>query len=180
MMRFAKLVLAICTTASLGLAQVGTSEVLGTVRDASHSLIGKASVTLTSIETAISTKAATDTNGEFDFLNVKVGHYTLTVEQTGFAKSTTDVAVDVEARQRVDITLQVGAISDSVTVSGAAAMLDTDTSEHSQVVNTATIVELPLNGRNYADLALLSTNAVKSPIRPLSLPAARRAKAPST
>ena len=164
MMRSAKLLLAVCATASLALAQVGSSEVLGTVRDASRSLIAKAAVTLTSTETGITTKTAADNNGEFDFLNVKVGHYTLTVEQTGFAKSTADVAVDVEARQRVDITMQVGVVSDSVTVSGAAAMLDTDNSEHSQVVNTAAIVELPLNGRNYADLALLSTNAVKSPI----------------
>ena len=164
MMRSAKLLLAVCATASVALAQVGTSEVLGTVRDASHSVVDKASVTLTSKETGISTKTTTESNGEYDFLNVKVGHYTLTVEQTGFSQSTTDVAVDVEARQRVDISLQVGVVSDSVMVSGAASVLDTDSSEHSQVVNTAAIVELPLNGRNYADLALLSTNAVKSPI----------------
>src|ERR1017187_6501151 len=164
MMRSAKLLLAVCATASLALAQVGSSEVLGTVRDASRSLIAKAAVTLTSTETGITTKTAADNNGEFDFLNVKVGHYTLTVEQTGFAKYTADVAVDVEARQRVDITMQVGVVSDSVTVSGAAAMLDTNNSEHNQVVPTAAVTELPLNGRNYADLALLSTNAVKSPI----------------
>ncbi len=121
-------------------------------------------MTLTSLETAISTKTTTDGNGEYDFLNVKVGRYTLAVEAAGFAKSTTDVAVDVEARQRVDITMQVGGVTDSVTVSGAVATLDTDNSEHSQVVNTTAIVELPLNGRNYADLALLSTNAIKSPI----------------
>ncbi|MEI9972785.1 MAG: carboxypeptidase regulatory-like domain-containing protein [Ignavibacteriota bacterium] len=134
------------------------------MRDASHSVLSKAAVTLTSLETAISTKTTTDGNGEYDFLNVKVGRYTLAVEAAGFAKSTTDVAVDVEARQRVDITMQVGGVTDSVTVSGAVATLDTDNSEHSQVVNTTAIVELPLNGRNYADLALLSTNAIKSPI----------------
>jgi hypothetical protein len=121
-------------------------------------------VTLTSKETGISAKTTTDNNGQYDFLEVQVGHYTLTVEQTGFAKSTTDVAVDVEARERVDINLQVGAVSDTVTVNDAAAVLDTDSSEHSQVINTAAVAELPLNGRNYADLALLSTNAVKSPI----------------
>ena len=164
MMRSAKLVLAVCAAASLGLAQVGTSEVLGTVRDASRSVVSKASVTLTSTETGIAANTTTDSNGEYDFLNVKVGRYTVTVEQTGFATATTDVAVDVDARQRVDIAMQVGAVSTSVTVDGAAAILDTDSSEHSQVVNTAAIAELPLNGRNYADLALLSTNAVKSPI----------------
>jgi hypothetical protein len=164
MMRSAKLLLALCAAVSPGFAQVGTSEVLGTVRDATHSLVAKASVTLTSKDTGISAKTATDSSGEYDFLDVKVGRYTLTVEQTGFAKSSTDVAVDVEARQRVDINLQVGVVSDTVTVNGAAAVLDTDSSEHSQVVPTAAVAELPLNGRNYADLALLSTNAVKSPI----------------
>ena len=127
-------------------------------------MITKASVTLTSKETGIAVKSTTDSNGEYDFLDVKVGHYALTVEQAGFSTATTDVAVDVEARQRVDVALQVGAATDAVTVTGAAATLDTDNSEHSQVINTDAIVELPLNGRNYADLALLSTNAVKSPI----------------
>jgi len=163
-MRLVPLLLAVCATASLGFAQVGTSEVLGTVRDQSHSAVPKASVTLTSVETGIYAKTTTDTNGEYDFLNVKVGHYTVMVESAGFSKATADVSVDVEARQRVDISMQVGVVSDSVTVSGAAAVLDTDNSEHNQVVPTAAVTELPLNGRNYADLALLSTNAVKSPI----------------
>jgi hypothetical protein len=164
MLKIVTLALAVCAAASLGSAQVGTSEVLGTVRDASHSVVTKAHVTLTSKETGIFAKTTTDSNGEYDFLDVRVGHYTVTVEEAGFATATADVAVDVEARQRVDVALQVGTASESVTVSGAAATLDTDNSEHSQVINTDAIVELPLNGRNYADLALLSTNAVKSPI----------------
>ena len=51
-----------------------------------------------------------------------------------------------------------------MTVTGAASALETDSSDHSQVINTQQVAELPLNGRNYADLALLSTNAIKSPI----------------
>jgi hypothetical protein len=127
--------LAICAAVSLAFAQFETSEVLGAVRDPSHAVVAKAAVTLTSVETGITNKTETDSNGQYDFLNVKVGRYTLTVEKEGFSKSTTDVTVDVEARQRVDITLQVGAASESVTVTGVAAVLDTDSSEHSQVVN---------------------------------------------
>jgi hypothetical protein len=164
MIKSIELVLAVCATAALGFAQVGASEVLGTVRDASHLPVAKASVTLTNTGTGILAKAATDTNGEYDFLDVKVGHYTVTVEQAGFTKATAEVNVDVDARQRVDIDLQVGAVTDAVTVSGAADVLDSDNSEHSQVVPQAAVSELPLNGRNYADLALLSTNAIKSPI----------------
>jgi hypothetical protein len=80
--------------------------------------VAKAAVTLT----GTAAKTTTDGNGEYDFLNVKVGHYTLTMAQADFAKSTTDVAVDVEARQRVDIALQVGVVSDSVTANGPAAV----------------------------------------------------------
>jgi hypothetical protein len=145
--------------------QFETAEVLGTVRDASGGTIVKASVTLTNLDTGIQAKATSDENGNYDFFNVKVGRYSLAVEQTGFSKfTTTDVQVNVNARQRVDVAMKVGAITESVEVTGAAAPLETDSSEHGQVINTAAIAELPLNGRNYADLALLSTNAVKSPI----------------
>ena len=146
-------------------AQFETAEVLGTVRDASGAAVPKATVTLTNQETAIKVQTSTDDNGNYDFFNVKVGRYAVIVEHAGFSKfTTTDVAVNVGARQRVDVSMQVGAVTESVEVKGVAAALDTDSSEHGQVINTATIAELPLNGRNYADLALLSTNAVKSPI----------------
>ncbi len=72
--------------------------------------------------------------------------------------------MNVNARQRVDITMQVGAVNQTVTVQGAAEVLETDSSEHGQVINTQQVVELPLNGRDYADLALLSTNVHRSPM----------------
>jgi hypothetical protein len=70
----------------------------------------------------------------------------------------------VGARQRVDATLQVGLATESVVVSDVAALIETDSSDRAQVMSTPTVSELPLNGRNYADLALLSTNVIKSPI----------------
>ncbi|HYW44227.1 MAG TPA: TonB-dependent receptor [Bryobacteraceae bacterium] len=146
-------------------AQFENAEVLGTVRDPSGATVPKATVTLTNQDTAVKVQTSTDEGGNFDFFNVKVGRYTIIVEHTGFSKFTaTDVEVAVGARQRVDVSMQVGAVSESVEVTGAAAALETDSSEHGQVVGIAAVAELPLNGRNYADLALLSTNAVKSPI----------------
>jgi len=146
-------------------AQFDTAEVVGTVRDASGGAIPKATVTLTNMDTGIQAKTNSDENGNYDFFNVKVGRYSVVVEHTGFSKfTTTDVQVNVNARQRVDVALQVGAVTETVEVTGVAAALETDSSEHGQIINTAAVAELPLNGRNYADLALLSTNAVKSPI----------------
>src|SRR5215470_5540479 len=146
-------------------AQFETSEVLGTVRDSSSSPVPKASVTLLNQDTGVEAKATTDEAGNYDFFNVKAGRYTVTVEHAGFSKATAaDISVNVNARQRVDLALQVGAVTESVNVASAAAVLETDTSEHGQVISSEAVAELPLNGRNYADLALLSTNTVKSPI----------------
>ncbi len=151
--------------ATLLYGQFETAEVLGTVRDNTGSVVPKATVTLLNQDTGIQAKTTTDENGNYDFFNVKVGRYTISVEATGFTKfTTTDVGVNVNARQRVDATLQVGAITETVEVTGVAAVLQTDSSEHSQVINTQQIVELPLNGRNYSDLALLSTNVHRSPM----------------
>jgi len=146
-------------------AQFETSEVLGTVRDSTNAAVPRAAVTLTNQETGIEAKTNTDDAGSYIFYNVKVGVYTVTVEGQGFSKATApDITVDAGARQRVDMALQVGAVSETVTVTDAAALLETDSTEHSQVISSLASTELPLNGRNYADLALLSTNTVKSPI----------------
>jgi uncharacterized membrane protein len=147
----------------LAYGQFESAEVLGTVRDTSGAIVAGATVTLTNLETGIQSQGASDASGDYDFFNVKVGRYSLAVEKTGFEKFTTkDVRVDVNARQRVYAALQVGAVTQSVEVTGAAATLDTDSSEHGEVVNTQQIVDLPLNGRNYSDLALLTTNVHRS------------------
>jgi hypothetical protein len=146
-------------------AQFENSEVLGTVHDPSGAPVPSATVTLTNQDTGIEMKTATDANGNYDFFNVKVGRYTVAVEASGFSKATaTDISIAVGTRQRVDLTMTVGVVTESVTVTGAASALETDSSEHGQVISTQAVAELPLNGRNYADLALLSTNVIKSPM----------------
>jgi hypothetical protein len=167
MNKFSKIALLISFFLIAGLlyAQFETSEVLGVVRDTSGSAIPNASVTLVNQDTGIQAKATTDSSGNYVFFNVKVGRYAVTVEYTGFSKFTTsNVSVNVNARQRVDVTLQVGGITESIEVSGVASALETDTSERGQVINTEQVIGLPLNGRNYSDLALLTTNVHKSPL----------------
>src|SRR5580693_6716127 len=108
MKRFSQLVLLQCLLATATVfGQFETSEVLGTVRDPSAAGIPKTAVTLTNQDTGVQLKTSTNEDGEYNFFNVKVGHYTLDFEHTGFSKTTTqDVAVEVNARQRVDVTLQ--------------------------------------------------------------------------
>ena len=147
-------------------AQFDTAEVLGTVKDASGATVPHASVTLLNQSTGIASKMATGDDGGYDFFNVRVGKYTVTVEATGFQKVTT-------TRRRCHRGVPVSAstypsrrgnVSQSVEVTGAAAQIETDNSQKSQVIATQAIVELPLNGRDYASLALLSTNVHISPI----------------
>ncbi len=165
MIRTMKFLASLFLFASVSFAQFETAEVLGTVRDVSGAVVRSANVTLINEETNIQTKTVSDESGEYDFFNVHPGRYTITAELTGFETfKTTGVLVNVNARQRVDINMEVGAVSQSVEVQGAAEVLETDTSEHGQVIQTQQIVELPLNGRNYSDLALLATNVHRSPM----------------
>ena len=131
-------------------AQFDTADVLGTVRDKSGSVLSRAAVTLINQDTGVAVKTISDSNGNYSFFNVKVGRYTITAELSGFSKfSTPDVVVNVNARQRVDITMDVGVVTQTVEVMGAASSLETDSSEHGQVIHTQQIVELTRDaGRN--------------------------------
>ena len=145
-------------------AQFDTAEVLGTVKDNSGAVVARANVALANQDTGFHASATTDSGGNFNFTNVKIGNYTLSAEAPGFSKAVASgITVNVNARQRVDLTLQVGAVTESVQVSGAAAALQTDSSERGQVIGTAQVVELPLNGRSYSDLALLAPGVRKAP-----------------
>jgi Carboxypeptidase regulatory-like domain/TonB-dependent Receptor Plug Domain len=151
--------------ASVAFGQFETAEVLGTLRDTSSSAVKGGTVVLTNEQTGVARQTKSDDSGFYDFFSVPPGRYTVRAELTGFQNfETNHVVVDVNARQRVDITMQVGVVQQTVTVEGAAETLETDSSQHDQVINTQQIVELPLNGRAYSDLALLSTNVHRSPL----------------
>src|SRR5262249_53156450 len=117
--------------------------------------------------------AMTDELGNYDFFSVKVGRYSIQVVFPGFLQaSITGITADVNARKRVDVTMQVTTESVDVVVTDAAAALETDSSAHSQVIGTQEIVGLPLNGRSYSSLALLATNVHISPIAAAFSPSA--------
>lgn len=136
--------------------QFDAGAVLGTIKDASGASINAATVELHSVARGVSVTRQTNPTGDYEFDNVQAGPYTVTVTATGFSKSTTDpFTVNVGSRQRVGLTLQVGADTQSVTVSGAASLLETDTSDRGETIGAVEAVTLPLNGRSYADLSVL-------------------------
>lgn len=145
-------------------AQFDTADVLGVIRDASDAVIPGATVTLLNIDTGIQATTTTDEGGNYLFTPVRIGKYTVSAEMPGFAKAVASgVTVTVNARQRVDLKLQVGSVTTTVEVTDAAQILKTESSEQGQLINRVQVVELPLNGRNYSDLALLTAGVARSP-----------------
>lgn len=145
--------------------QFDSAEVLGTIRDAAGAAVVKAAVTLTNQDTGIVVKTATGEDGNFTFTNVKIGTYQITAEAPGFSRAIAkNIGISVNARQRVDLALQVGTVTESVEVNDAATLLQTDSSDRGQVIRATQIVEIPLNGRAYSDLALLSPGVLRTPL----------------
>ena len=146
------------------MAQFDTAEVLGTVRDKSEAAVANATVTLSNQGTGIRATTQTGADGSYAFSNVKIGVYNISAEAAGFSRAEAkDITININARQRVDLILQVGTVTETIEVTGAASALQTDSSERGQIISQKAIVELPLNGRAYSDLALLTTGVLKSP-----------------
>ncbi len=138
-------------------AQFDTASVVGTVKDDTGAVVPGATVTLTNIDTGIAVHRVSDGNGNYEFMTVRVGRYKVTAELEGFAIALVDnIGVTVGARQRVDLRLKPGRLSETVEVVGAATRLETDSSQRGQLITGEQAVELPLNGREYSSLALLS------------------------
>lgn len=144
-------------------AQFETAVVLGTVRDPNGSVLPGAVVTLRNVSTGVTSTTQTDSNGDFQFSNVRIGVYQVIGEGQGFSKAIADnIQVVVNARQRVDLAMRAGAVTETVLITDTAALLETESSDRGQVIRREQIVNLPLNGRAYADLALLSPGVRKS------------------
>jgi hypothetical protein len=156
--RCSLLTVALCVfSVASAFAQFETATVVGTVRDSSGAVVPDAKVTLTNVQTGVSAERQTDGNGNFEFFTVRIGSYVVTAEKAGFSIALVEnVQVTVGARQRVDLTMAVGQLTEKVEVSARAVLLQTDSSERSQVITAEQTRALPLNGREYSALALLS------------------------
>src|SRR5262245_50354321 len=156
-------VLLLLVGASPARAQFDTASVVGTVRDQSGAAIPGAKVTLTNTATSVSVTQTTRTDGNYEFVTVKPGIYVVTAEMTGFSMALTEnVQVQVGGRMRVDLQLAVGQISEQIQVTAASPLIETDSSQRGQVITGEQTRELPLNGREYSSLALLSTGVRQS------------------
>src|SRR5919198_4237203 len=150
-------------SASSAHAQFDTGSIVGTVRDSSSAVIPNATVTLTNAATGLSVSKKTDAEGNYEFFTVRPGIYLVTAEQTGFALALVEnVQVQVAARLRVDLQMSVGQLNERIEVVAASPLLETETSQRGQVISGDQTRALPLNGREYSALALLTTGVRQS------------------
>jgi hypothetical protein len=136
-------------------APVGT--ISGTVKDASGAVNPSVKLTLTSTTTNEQAIATTNSDGEFQFLNLAPTTYALVAESQGFKKvAISSVLVQVDQITHLELVLEVGSLTESVQVEGVAPLLENDKSTLSSVVDARNILYLPLNGRQALDLALMT------------------------
>src|SRR2546430_1574032 len=153
----------LCLSSAAALAQFDTASVVGTVRDSSGAVVPDATVTLTNAQTGLSIVKTTNAAGLYEFFTIKPGTYVITAEKPGFAIALVDnVQVQVGSRPRVDLTLTVGQVTEKVQVTASSPLVETDSSQRGQVITGDQTRELPLNGREYSALALLTTGVRQS------------------
>jgi hypothetical protein len=145
-------------------AQTNFGEVRGQVTDASGAAIPNAKVTIKDVGTNASVTVTTSGEGLYVASALRPVEYEITVEATGFQKTTVEkVKVDTAKISTVNISLKPGSLSESVTVSGEAPLLQTYTGTVTNTVDQKTIIDTPLNGRNTLQLALILPGAAGSP-----------------
>jgi hypothetical protein len=133
-----------------------TSTITGTVTDKSGAVVSAAAVRVTNVETDVTREATTDADGTFSVPLLPPGRYRVQVQKEGFRPIVRDnLTLEVNQVARLDFALELGAVTESVQVTSAAPLIESDTSAIGQVIENKQITELPLNGRNFVQLATL-------------------------
>ena len=139
------------------MAQVESGTFVGTVRDASGAVITGAAVTVTETQTNVAHKTVTNEDGEYNINHLNPGIYTVTIEQAGFKTATqSNIRLDINQVVRVDVSLVPGVVSEQIEVNAAAPLVESQTSSLGQVIEETQVHDLPLNGRDFVQLAYLS------------------------
>ena len=139
-------------------AQATTGSFIGVITDASGAVVSQAQVTATSLDTGLLYQASSDAVGRYAILSVPPGTYTVSAQKQGFELAKTQsVVLQIDQKIVQDFALVVGAVSTVATVTAEAPLLQTESVETGQVIDSQQILDLPLLGRNFLDLARLTS-----------------------
>jgi hypothetical protein len=142
----------------------GFATLHGTVTDPSGAVIPGAKITATQVDTGISRSVSTDVDGNYLIPSLHPATYNLDVEAKGFRRFTrTGITLLADQSATINVAMELGAAAETVTVEAAAVLVDTTTGTQKQVINQTQMIELPLNGRNAAELSYLIAGASPSP-----------------
>lgn len=149
-------VLAALLFALSGLALAQTATITGTVTDSSGALVPGATVTITNIDTNALRTVTADGRGNYVAPLLPVGMYRVEVDQPGFQKEVmSDITISTNETVRVDVRLTPGAVTQTVEVTGAAPIVQSENATVGDVINEQKVEEMPLNGRHFETLSLL-------------------------
>ena len=137
-------------------AQFEAGSVVGSVKDPAGLAIANAVVEIRSLATNVTRKTMTSSTGDFDFVALQPGQYALTAKQPGFKEATQNFELSVGQRLELNLAMEVGAASQSVTVAANAVTVETASSEVSNLRTRQQVVDLPLNSRNFTQLVQLA------------------------
>jgi Carboxypeptidase regulatory-like domain len=149
------LILILCLT-GLALAQTDTARLFGTITDPTGAVVPNATITLSEAATGRVVTAQTDASGNYVLNALPIGKYHLEVKQEGFKTAKADFSLQVSQVQELSLKLETGSASTTVEVTGDVPVVDTATSSAGEVIEGRQVVDLPLNGRNFSSLALLT------------------------
>ncbi|MGI8743086.1 MAG: carboxypeptidase regulatory-like domain-containing protein [Bryobacteraceae bacterium] len=154
-------IVAILLPISTAGAQTITGSVTGTVIDSSGAVVANAKITAVNTGTNLNYTAQTNNTGIYNLRFLPAGSYTLAAEIAGFKKAVVPVfQLDVDQTARVDLTLEVGEITQSVEITAVAPILQTESAQTGDVITAAKAESLPLNGRNFVSLTLLVPGSI--------------------
>src|SRR5437660_2145125 len=139
------LLFSLCSSLALH-AQFDTGQIAGYVRDPSQALVTGATVTVINEGNGFQRQTVTNANGYYAVPNLVVGTYTVTAESAGFKKTVqTGIVLDSAAKLNIDLSLTVGAVSDTVEVKANTVLVQTESAQVGRVVDTKQIQDLTLN-----------------------------------
>jgi hypothetical protein len=140
----------------------GNAAISGTVTDATGAILPNAKVTVTQLNTSVSRTDTTNNSGQFNEAPLPPAAYSVSVEAKGFKRSVQEVVLMADQIRDLDVRLEVGDTSQQVLVEASSVSINTVSQELSQVIESQRVSDLPLNGRNAADLTLLVPGAVSA------------------
>ena len=145
-------------------AQVNTGRILGTVTDQSGGVVAGSMVVVTNSQTGVSRNLVTDGSGEYSAPNLNPGTYTVRVTASGFqAFERQNILLEIGKDARIDAQLTPGQITQTIEVKEAVPLLDSTSATIAGTLDTSTLLDLPLNGRNYQNLLVLRPGVILRP-----------------